>query len=57
LSHALQRGSLRLGFADFFVVRFLPCAAAMSTSHGPGERGSLSLRKVWDRKARWTVVE
>jgi hypothetical protein len=50
LSHALQRGNFRLGcFDDFLDVRFLPCAA-MSTSHGPGERGSSSLRTVCDRK-------
>jgi hypothetical protein len=50
LSHALQRGNFRLGcFDDFLDVR-LPCAA-MSTSHGPGERGSSSLRKVCDRKS------
>jgi hypothetical protein len=56
-SHALQRGSFRLGCFDDFFVLWLPCAAAMSTSHGPGERGSSSLRIVCDKKVWWTVVE
>jgi hypothetical protein len=39
LSHALQRGSLRRVCFDDLLVLCLPFAAAMSTSHGPGERG------------------
>src|SRR5665809_4579 len=49
LSHALQRGSLRFGC--FFVLLCLPILllAAMSTSHGPGERGQMTVRRVCDK--------